>query len=110
MVVIFKPVNTSASGMLGVIKLTLDKNLFFKIFIALSSINFFPPFATITGSSIIFLALIFLSDFITDFITLSECNIPIFTASGLISLAVNSTWLEISLLLIGSIDLTPVVF
>ena len=42
--------------------------------------------------------------------TLVEWSIPIFTESGLISFDVNSIWLEISLIGIGIIDLTPVVF
>ena len=53
------------------------------------SINFVPPFATITLSRTILLTLIFLRELITYSITLVECNIPILIASGLISLAVN---------------------
>ena len=66
--------------------------------------------ATITGSNIIFFKFDFFIDFKTEFITLVECSIPIFTESGLISFDVNSIWLEISLIGIGIIDLTPVVF
>ena len=48
--------------------------------------------------------------FKTELITRSECNIPIFIASGLISLDENSICLEISVCDTGNIDETPVVF
>ena len=69
-----------------------------------------PPFATITGSKIIFLVLIFFNPRITFFIISSECNMPILTASGLISLAVKRIWLRISFAGMETIDFTPVVF
>ena len=69
-----------------------------------------PPFATITGSRIIFFTLIFFKEFITVSITFFECNIPIFIASGLISFEVNSICLLISLIGTFEIDKTPVVF
>ena len=46
----------------------------------------------------------------TAVITCFECNIPILIALALISFEVNSIWFDISLGLIGIIDLTPVVF
>ena len=59
---------------------------------------------------IIFFVLILFKDLTTALITLAECNIPIFIASGFISFAVNSIWLEISLASIETIDFIPVVF
>ena len=47
---------------------------------------------------------------ITDFMVFDECNIPILTASGRMSLQVNITCLNISFGSIENIDLTPVVF
>ena len=67
-------------------------------------INLVPPFATITGSSIIFLTFIFAKDFKTAFITFVLLNIPILIASGLISFDENSICLEISTGAILKID------
>ena len=53
---------------------------------------------------------ILFKDFITAEITSWECSIPILIEFGLISSEVNSIWFDISLGLIGIIDLTPVVF
>ncbi len=52
----------------------------------------------------------FANDLITSLITSFECNIPILTASGLMSFAVNNICLEISFGEIGTIEDTPVVF
>ena len=81
-------VKTSASGIFGVIKDTFFINLFFKILIALLSINLAPLLAIITGSKIIFEILILFNALITELITFEECNMPIFMASGLMSLDV----------------------
>ena len=59
-----------------------------KILIALLSINLAPLLAIITGSKIIFEILILFNALITELITFEECNIPIFIASGLMSLDV----------------------
>ena len=103
-------VKISASGIFGVINVTLLNNFNLKDLIAFLSINLAPPFATITGSSTIFLIFILSSDLTMNFITFSECSIPILIASGLISFEVNMIWFEISLGGIGMIDLTPLVF
>ena len=71
-VLIFISVNTSASGIFGVIKSTFLINSFFKILIAFSSISLAPPFAIITGSRIIFLTLIFSKAFKTFLMTSVE--------------------------------------
>ena len=73
-------------------------------------INLTPVVVTITGSKIIFLALILLSDLVTASITFEECSIPILIASGFISLEVYSICFEISLTGIFTIERTPVVF
>ena len=84
---IFILVKISASGMFGVINKVFFINLFFIFVIALLFISFAPPLATMTGSRTTFLILILFKDFITALITFVECNIPIFIALGLISLA-----------------------
>ena len=90
LVLIIVFVKTSASGIFGVIKDVFLINFVFKILIALSLISLEPLFENITGSKIIFLVLILFNDLITALITLAECSIPIFIASGFISFAVNS--------------------
>ena len=51
------PLNTSASGILGVITVDIGRSLFLRVSIAASLINLAPLVATITGSTTIFLAL-----------------------------------------------------
>ena len=90
--ILLKP--EKADDLLEVIKIILkaeqepEKTLvFFKKLIAFSSISLVPPFETITGSKIIFLIFNFFNASKTSFIIGLECNMPIFTASGLISVA-----------------------
>ena len=71
-VLIFIPLKTSASGIFGVIKKVCFISFDFKVFIAELLIKFAPPFATITGSKIIFFIFNFFRDFITESITLVE--------------------------------------
>ena len=76
------PESTSASMILGVITLAKGKSFSCKVFIVLSSINFAPLVATITGSSTIFFALYFTSSYSIASTISEEDTIPIFIASG----------------------------
>ena len=73
-------------------------------------INLAPPFATITGSNTILIFLILFKENNTASMTSFECNIPIFTALGFISFAVNKICFLISVGGILIMEDTPVVF
>ena len=81
---------TSASGMFGVITVASPSNSLFNTSTASSLISLAPLVATITGSITIFLSEYCLIDEAITLISSAEETIPIFTASGKMSVTTAS--------------------
>ena len=76
---------TSSSGIFGVMMSASGKSLSIRVFAAFSSSSLLPLVATITGSRTMFFALYFTSPAAIASIVSTDDVIPIFTASGKIS-------------------------
>lgn len=107
---IFEPKRTSASGMFGVINVASGRSSVFKVSIASSLISLAPLVATITGSTTTFFKLYSLIESAITLIKAEDDTIPVFTASGKMSV---TTAFICSLRKSGvtsMIPVTPVVF
>ena len=107
---IFIPDRISASGMLGVIRSASGKNSLTSVPIAPSSISFAPLVATMTGSTTMFLALYCLSFSAIVCIRAELETIPIFTASGKMSVNTASSSFARNSGVTSMMSVTPVVF
>ena len=87
------PLSTWASGMFGVMRVASPSSLPFSVSMASSLMSFAPLVATITGSMTRFLALYWVSFCAITSISALEDTIPVFTASGRMSVKIQSSWL-----------------
>ena len=104
------PESTSASGIFGVITVARGNNLVFNVPIASSLMSFAPLVATITGSTTIFFAWYAVSLSAIVSIRALEETIPVFTASGYISVKIRSSSSAKNSGVTSIMSVTPVVF